>query len=116
MLSVSLRASKTTFTIRQPPLYVQMTCNKTTISILERVQRQPTNSDSGHSSVGLYDRTVSDTMDVTASKAEKRGAHDGKRTTCTDNDRIRRRNPLCCRWRGTRIQADRQRNQCAPHS
>src|SRR5450756_2441211 len=52
MLSVSLRASKTTFTIRQPPLYVQMTCNKTTFSIRARVQRQPANGDYGHSSVG----------------------------------------------------------------
>ena len=29
-----------------------MTCNKTTLSILERVRRQPANGDCGHSSVG----------------------------------------------------------------
>src|SRR5450756_1271488 len=52
MLSVSLRASRMTLTTDQPPLYMQMICNKITISIGERVRRQPTNSDSGHSSVG----------------------------------------------------------------
>src|SRR5450756_1771809 len=115
MLSVSRRASKTTFTTGQPPLYMQMTCNKTTLSILERVQHQPSNSDYNHSSGGLYGRTVSDTMDIAAPEATKRGTHDRKRTTCTGNDQIRRRSPLCGRRRGTCIQADREGGKCAPH-
>src|SRR5450756_1429152 len=114
MLSVSRRASKTTFTTGQPPLYMQMTCNKTTLSILERVQHQPANSDYNHSSVGLYGRTVSDTMDIVAPEAAKRGTHDRKRTTCTDNDQVGRRDPLCGRERDTRIPTDRQRDKYTP--